>query len=278
MRYLSLAIIGFLCITLGGCTTSRFARGGIFTQDVDLYFNPKEKVNVWVYENYKPYPDELKKGLRMDSLYSDDKAVMQSFDLWTRRGTKILFSSFTTGSPTYHLVAITHHKASIDTAGYVRKTYNKAYYYQKDDSLANQVDIRHVYIPYGQNKALSLLYYTQRAQHQACPFCKVVYLANINAEELQMKKNRLMQWQVFDTEQQRLEDVTIPLKRLKKTKYIKIYADYGTQTGVHVFRILDKKGRQEMPLKLGPNNYFVHYLDKSYQTIRQDTIQVEAKH
>ena len=37
------------------CSSYRFAKDGIFVNDVDEYFNPKEEINVWLYSNFYPY-------------------------------------------------------------------------------------------------------------------------------------------------------------------------------------------------------------------------------
>lgn len=257
------------------CGSPRFAKDGVFVNDVDEYFNPRQDINVWVYGNFHPYIG-LAVGVRLGSLYSDDKLVLKAVGL-KNRSSKILFSSLPSAWPSYNLLAIQHRKDNVKLAGFEKINVDSSYYYQKDFRV-NKLDVRQIYIPYGK-KALSLVYYIDADKNIKQPFSKLEYLARINAEELQHRKQKVLHWKVFDCTENKqvLTDVPLPKELLAKHKrsFLKIYADYGSSTGIQYFQILEGGSTNALKLKLCPARYIVELSDTKYRVIQTDTLVVK---
>lgn len=255
------------------CSSPRFAKDGVFVNDVDQYFNPKQDINVWVYSNFSVYKG-LKHGLRMGTLYADDKAVLKQID-FKRRGTKILFSAVPTSGQLYHLMAIQHSKRNVDLTGFDRISLDSSYYYQRDYTLA-QLVIRQVYIPYGKQKGLSLIYYSNTDKQPSCPFCKIDYLSRVNTVELQQRKTHISHWKILDCASQNEVLTHLALNgaliRKHKRTFLKIYADYGASTGIQYFQILNSKSNPNLKFKLCPDKYIIELSDASQRVLQVDTL------
>jgi len=256
------------------CTSIRFAKDGIFVDDVDEYFNPRQDINVWVYANFHPYRGK-QSGVKMKSLYEEDLAVLKQIHFKTR-GTKILFSARPEGDP-YHLIAIQHLKKINNLVGFERKDVDSSYYYQKDEKLG-RLDIRQVYIPYGQDKGLSLIYYVSTEKHLRCPYCKLDYLARVNANTLQHEKSNLLYWAIFNCEERKQVQITMPIdaELIKKhnRSFLKIYADYGHARGIQYFQILNRNTSPKSTLKLCPEKYIIELSDSKHRMLKSDTLVV----
>lgn len=268
------ALFYCLLFIVCSCSSPRFATDGIFVDDVDEYFNPKQNINVWVYANFYPYIG-IDRGLKMTSLYKDDLAVLKQIDFQTK-GTKILFSARPDTEP-YHLIAVQHLKNIHNLEGFERKEVDSAYYYQKDSKLG-RLDIRQVYIPYGNKKGLSLIYYVSTEMHLRCPYCKLDYLAKVNASELQNQKKSSLDWKIFDCTEDNQKETHIPVdhKLLMKHKntYLKIYADYGASQGIQYFKTFNRKFNGDLLLKLCPDRYIVEWSNNKKKILKIDTIVV----
>ncbi|MCI0921689.1 hypothetical protein [Sphingobacterium rhinopitheci] len=258
------------------CSSYRFAKDGIFVNDVDEYFNPKEEINVWLYSNFYPYRG-LDKGLRIGSLYDSDKAVLKKIG-WSGKHAKLLFSAIPESGPIYHIIAIQHLRQNLNLEDMDRLAVDSSFFYQRDYKM-EQLDIRHVYIPYGRDRALSLVYYSSAAQYDACPFCKLDYLARINANALQHQKSSALSWQINECADAEVEGtrIAVNVDFIKKYKYLflKVYADYGTSTGIQYFQILNSKSIPALKLKLCPDRYIVEWTDSKHYILQVDTLVVK---
>lgn len=272
IKVLFLAFLFILC----SCSSPRFAKDGVFVEDVDEYFNPKQDINVWVYANFHPYIG-LDRGVRLGSFYPKDKEVLKKIGFKSRNA-KVLFSAVPESNPSYYLIAIQHLKSKINLQGFERIEADSSYYFQKDFKL-DQLDIRQVYIPYSRGKALSLVYYISSEKHYACPYCKLDYLARVNAKELQYKKVSVVSWQIFNCVQSQMRSVEIVLNKalIKKHKrtYLKIYADYESSRGIQYFQVLNPSSKVELQLKLCPEPYIIELLDDKLILLQKDTLVVK---
>ena len=269
-------LFSIFLLILCSCGLPRFAKDGIIVYDVDEYFNPKQDINVWVYSNFYPYKG-LDQGVRLKNWYPQDKAVLKQIGL-KGRNSKVLFSALPESDPYYHLIAIQHMKRNHQLQGFSKVEVDSSYYFQKDYKL-DRLDIRHVYIPYEDDRALSLIYYISTEQHYNCPFCKLDYLARVNAKELQHKKGYIQHWQIFNCDESKKIATIINLDPavLNKNKrtYLKIYADYETSRGIQYFQILNQKSNSKMKLELCPERYTVELLDAKEQLLRSDSLLVQ---
>lgn len=258
-----------------GCGSPRFAKDGIFVDDVDKYFNPKQDINVWVYANFYPYKS-LDHGVRISSLYEDDKQVLKHIN-FKNTDTKILFSAFPYSEPSYHLLAIQHLKPLKNLDGFEKIEVDSSYYFQRDYKL-DRLDIRQVYIPYAGNRGLSLLYYSRADKHYTCPFCKLDYLARVNAFELQHVHEKGIKWKLSDCDPMKAIPTTITIGEniFKKHKrvFLKIYADYEQAIGIQYFQSFTEIPKQELVLNLCPERYIVEWLDNKQQVIKMDSLLV----
>ena len=269
-------ILVFLFL-FSSCGSPRFAKDGIFVEDVDQYFNPKQDINVWVYANFYPYKG-LGRGVRMGSLYSQDREVLKEIGFRSRK-TKVFFSALPESEPFYHLIAIQHLQNNFDFHGFDRIEVDSSYYFQKDFRL-DRLDIRQVYIPYDDNqKGLSLVYCISSEKHYICPFCKLEYLAHVNAQELQHNKGHDFSWQIFDCGQFHTPSTTIALNEtlIKKytRSYLKIFADYESSKGIQYFKVLNPNSKAIIELKLCPEQYIIELLDDTQRVLQTDTIVVK---
>ncbi|MGN0002018.1 MAG: hypothetical protein ACI35V_01160 [Sphingobacterium composti] len=272
--YLILAI-------LLSCSSYKFAKDSVFVDDVDEYFNPALKMNVWTYMNFYPYRGG-ETGVRLDDFYPMDKEVLKKIGL-KRNGANMLFSAVPNNKPNYHLMAILHQKNLPKIDGFEKKEVDKnQFYYQKDFELG-RLDIRQVSILFDNNtKMLSLVYYISSEEHLDCKFCKFDYLAKINTINLQdsIQQQFRRNWVIAEnnTDDAVHTEIVIPsaIQNTKRKVYLKLFAEYETETGINYFHLLDAKQKEEkIKVKLLPNRYFLDYQDEMFKTIHRDTLQVK---
>lgn len=268
------------CSVLFSCSSYKFSKESVFVDDVDEYFNPALKMNVWTYMSFYPYRGG-ETGVRLHDFYPMDKKVLKKVGI-KGRGQSVLFSAVPNAKPKYHLLAVLHQKNVLKTDGFDKKEVNtNQFYYQKDFELG-RLDIRHVLIPFEDgNNMLSLVYYISSEGHLDCKFCKLDYLARINTINLQDSKQRPYRdnWIIADNISNDALDieVVIPsvIQDVKGKIYLKLFAEYETETGINYFHIFDSKLKEKkMKVKLLPNRYFLEYQDENFKTVHRDTIQV----
>ncbi|MGH2623698.1 MAG: hypothetical protein ACRDE7_08535, partial [Sphingobacterium sp.] len=237
-------LIWFLLIIIGlslvsSCRSLAFSEHGDLFEDVDKYFNKKEGVNVWMYRSFVP-KENAKTGVRVASFYPLDDRMLDLLKLKNKRN-KILFSAIPESSPQYNFIAIKHNRQNVKLKEYKKLEYKKAIYYQRDYSF-DGIDIRHAYIPYGKNKALSLVYYALEVEHKKCPFCRCDYLAKINALERLEDSTYLSTWQIYDcSEEFRKQAQIIPNKELLKDQqkvFLKMYDINGINKSISFFKLI----------------------------------------
>lgn len=272
-------IVLFILVSLAGCKSPRFAKGGVFVEDVDRYFNTDlSHANVWLYMDIKPF-NPKGTGLKMKQLYPDDKQVMKSVGIHTK-GSKLLFSAVPDSKPQYHLIAIQHRNAVERLDGYERKVQDSAFYFQRDIT-SGRLDIRHIYIPYKEDGGLSLIYYISTEKHLDCRFCKVDYLARINALELQKKDNDSLRWQITDCkygEVRKSVRLKSDLRMLLSNQiaFLKVYLDFENgNAGLQYFQILKPIDRDGIEVSLCPGRYYLEYLDAESKVVQRDTLSIK---
>ena len=280
---MKLCILFLLFFLLVGCSSHKFAKESVFVDDVDEYFNPTLKINVWTYMNFYPSKEGDKTGVRLTHFYETDLEVLKKLGIKSK-GVNVLFSAVPSTKPHYHLMAILHQKSLPKTAGFEKKDVDKNQFYLQKDFELGRLDIRHILIPFEDNKKmLSLVYYINKEEHQNCPYCKLDYLAKINTINLQDSKQRKYRanWVVAEniTDDAVDTEFVFPtiIHEVKGKVYLKIFAEYESQNGINYFHILDSKQKEEkIKVKLLPNRYFLEYQDEQFRTVYRDTIQVKS--
>ncbi|MBD1430382.1 hypothetical protein [Sphingobacterium litopenaei] len=265
------------------CSSHKFAKESVFVDDVDEYFNPALKVNVWTYMNFYPYQDGGETGVKLNEFYAQDIDVLKKIGLKSR-GAKVLFSAIPNSSPQYHLLAVLHQKKLPKTEGFEKKEVGKDQHYLQKDFELGRLDIRQVLIPFEKGKKmLSLVYYISSEEHLNCKFCKLDYLAKINAINLQDTQQKIYRnnWKIAENISEKAMDseISVPsiIQDVKGKVYLKLFAEYETETGINYFHILDSKHKEEkIKLKLLPNRYFLEYQDEKFRTINRDTIHIKS--
>lgn len=258
------------------CSLSRFAKNGVFVTDVDRYFNPEEDINVWVYGNYYPHIDS-QEGVRLDSLYAEDHAILKKVNL-TGRGKQVLFTAVPSSGYRYHLLAVKHRPSKKDTLAFQKITLDSSYYYQKDFIL-DDLDIRHVLIPYDDMQALSLVYYIPAGKNLTRRFSFLDYLARINSKELQNKYLSTTSWKISNCMPSKQVFTTIPIPQYlfknHNRVFLKIYAKYEQSLGIQYFQILaPKTNSKDIVVKLCPSNYIIEFSDLKNNILLSDHITV----
>lgn len=269
------------CCVLSGCSSYKFSKESVFVNDVDEYFNHSLKLNVWTYMNFYPHQDGERTGVRLHDFYENDVEVLKKIGLKSK-GSKVLFSAVPSGLPHYNLLALVHNKPLTRPEEFERRDVNKEQFYLEKDYVLGQLDIRHVVIPFEKGKkTLSLVYYINMEEHQNCRFCKLEYLAKINTSNLQdSKKQYRDNWLIAENISDTIADTEIKvpegLDYNQGKIFLKLFAQYETQTGINYFHILDAKSKDSMvKVKLPPNRYFLEYENEQRQIIYRDTIQVK---
>ena len=274
-------LIWFLWLTLtlflvSACRSLEFSQHGDLFADVDKYFNEKEGVNVWLYRSFVPR-ENGEKGVRMESLYTLDDRMLSLLKL-KKRHNKILFSAIPEGNPQYNFIAIKHNRQNVKRKGYQELEYRKALYYQRDYSFDGMA-VRHAYIPYGNNQALSLVYYALEVEQEQCPFCKFVYLAKINALERLEDSTYQRTWQIFDcSDENKKQTQIIPNKDLlqdRKKVFLKMYDINGANKSISFFKLITKKDDDPIEIQLCPNTYVLEYLDVNQKLLQRDSLVVQ---
>ena len=238
------------------------------------------KMNVWTYMNFYPYRGG-EQGVRVKDFYQKDKEVLKKIGLHAK-GSKVLFSAAPEGNPSYHLLSILHERSFPNTKDFEKVEVEKKWYYLQKDYKLGRLDIRHVLIPFDHaRKMMSLVYYASAEQHLACPYCKLNYLAKVNTINLQDTSiNYRNNWLIAENLSHKSVDtrIIIPdqIRKVKSTVFLKLFAEYESQTGINYFHILDKKDKEkEIKIKLLPNRYFIEYQNEKFSAIHRDTIQVK---
>lgn len=261
---------------MSACSSLKFAQQGILFEDLDKYFNEKEGVNVWLYRSFVPREDG-KTGVRLANLYTLDDRMLGLLNIKNKHN-KILFSAIPENSPHYNFIAIKHNRQNVSLKEYKKLEYRKATYYQKDFSF-DGIDVRHAYIPYGKNKALSLVYYVLEVEHKKCPFCLFDYLAKINALERHEDSTYFSTWQIFDCPQNIKKDKTIiPDRKLlneNETVFLKMYDINGAYKGISFFKLMTKWDFNPIELQLCPNTYVIEYLNSDKKLLKRDSLIVQ---
>ena len=229
--------------------------------------------------NFYPYQDGGETGVKLNKFYAQDIDVLKKIGL-KNRGSKVLFSAVPNSSPQYHLLAVLHQKNLPNTVGFEKREVGKDQYYLQKDFELGRLDIRQVLIPFEKGKKmLSLVYYISSEKHLNCKFCKLDYLAKINAINLQDSQQKIYRnnWKIAENISEKALDteIVVPetIQDAKGKVYLKLFAEYETETGINYFHILDSKHKEEkIKIKLLPNRYFLEYQDEKFKTIHRDTI------
>jgi hypothetical protein len=275
VRIISMIVLFFL----SSCSSYKFAKESVFVDDVDEYFNTALKVNVWTYMNFYPYQDGGETGVKLNDFYAQDIDVLKKIGLKSR-GSKVLFSAIPNSSPQYHLLTVLHQRNLPKTEGFEKKEVGKDQYYLQKDFELGRLDIRQVLIPFEKGKKmLSLVYYISSEKHLNCKFCRFDYLAKINAINLQDTQQKIYRnnWKIAEniSEKALNTEIVVPatIQDAKGKVYLKLFAEYETETAINYFHILDSKHKEvKIKLKLLPNRYFLEYQDEKFKTIHRDTI------
>ncbi|MCY4778135.1 hypothetical protein ORI89_00620 [Sphingobacterium sp. UT-1RO-CII-1] len=256
------------------CSSYKYVSRGHFIEGVDQYFNLKNERNIWVYMDFVP-KDEGVYGVRTTSFYPNDKTILDFIGL-KGRNVRTYFSAVPETTPRYHLIVLAHKNNKFDYSDYERVEEEKSegYYYYKDFDKDFRA-IRHVVIPYADNKILSMVYYIDKDLNTNGSFPKLHYLASINAKELQQATPFTQSWQVFDCDQRgQLEAHNLTfnkaLVKKHKTIYAKLYAIYKSEEGIHYAKILTKDSRESINLKLCPNKYKLVYYTTQGKRLEQE--------
>jgi len=280
MKQYSYLIWLFTVITsiffISACSSLKFAQKGNLFEDVDKYFNEKEGINVWLYRSFVPREDG-KTGVRLTNLYTLDDRMLGLLKL-KKKHNKILFSAIPDNHPQYNFIALKHNRQNVSLKEYKQLEYQKAIYYQKDFSF-DGIDVRHAYIPYGKNKALSLVYYVLEVEHKKCPFCQFDYLAKINALERLEDSTYFNTWQIFDCPDNLRKSMTIiPDRKLlndNETFFLKMYDINGANKSISFFKLITKKDFDPIEVQLCPNTYVIEYLNSDKKLLQRDSLIVQ---
>lgn len=273
-------LIFFLVSIFFSCSSNKFASKGHFIEGVDQYFNLKNERNIWVYMDFVPR-DERVNGVRTTSFYPEDKGILDFIGLGGK-SVRTYFSAVPETRPRYHLIVLAHKNNKFDYSGYkrVEETKSEGYYYYYKDAEKDFRAIRHVVIPYADNKIISMVYYIDKDLNGNGSFPKLHYLASINAKELQQATPFTQSWQVFDCDQReqvQAHNLTFNKALVKKHKiiYAKLYAIYNGEKGIHYAEILTKDSRESTNLKLCPNKYKLEYYTTQGHRVGQEEFVIE---
>ncbi|WP_131555170.1 hypothetical protein [Sphingobacterium deserti] len=267
-------IVFFLLIGMVSCTNYRFAKKGHFIDGVDEYFNLDQQINVWLYMDYLAYNGNT--GLRMDSLYPKDREIFDLVGL-KGKGGQILFTAKPKNRLNYHLAVLKHRRSDFDYSSYARFDGKSAHYFYKDFEYDFLV-IRHVIIPYDGKRLISMVYYVDKDKHASDGFKMLNYLADINAQELQLKEPFRNYWQVSDCLDNNKLSLTFKIRQnlTKKEKfvYLKMYTLYENNKGISYAKILTRKDPDSLSLSLCPNSYAIEYRNGHDELLHIDTLHI----
>jgi len=277
LAFMKISIIFFLLIGMVSCSSYRFAKKGHFIAGVDEYFNLDQQINVWLYMDYLPYNGST--GLRMDSLYPKDREILDLVGL-KRKGRQVLFTAKPKNRLNYHLAVLKHRRNDFDYSSYARFDGKSAHYFYKDFEYDFLV-IRHVIIPYDGKLSISMVYYVDKDKHASDGFKMLNYLADINAQELQLKEPFRNFWQVSDCLDNRKLPLTFKIRQnlTKKEKivYLQMYTLYENNKGISYAKILTEKDPDSLSLLLCPNSYAIEYRNRHDSLLQIDTLHVADK-
>ena len=259
---------------LVSCRKYPFAKNGHFIDGVDEYFNLDQQMNIWLYMDYLTYNGSS--GLRVDSLYSRDKAIFQLIGL-KGSAVQVLFTAKPTSRLNYHFAVLKHKRHKFDYSDYDKFQGKDSYYFYKDFEQDFLI-IRHVLIPYREKKLLSMVYYVDKDKHEFDKFKKLNYLAEINAKELQGVESFRNFWQVFDCNPGKGLQVDFKIRQYLAAKhttvYLKMYTLYENNRGISYAKVLTKKDPDSLSLFLCPNSYAIEYRNMRDDLLATDTLYV----
>ncbi|GHE23645.1 hypothetical protein GCM10017764_06130 [Sphingobacterium griseoflavum] len=256
---------------MASCRNYPFAKNGHFIDGVDEYFNLTWQSNVWLYMDYLPYNGDY--GVRLDSLYPKDRHIFQLLGL-KGRAVQVLFTAKPKNRLNYHLAVLRHRRKGFDYSHYEKFQGKDAYYYYRDFEHDFLV-VRHVVIPSKDNRLTSMVYYVDKDKHMGDGFKMLNYLAEINAQELQLDEGFRNFWQITDCHEDKV-DLTFKIRQelTKKEKivYLQMYTLYENSRGISYAKILTRKDPDSLSLALCPNIYALEYRNGRDQLLHTDTL------
>lgn len=215
-------------------------------------------------------------GLRVDSLYSQDKAIFQLIGL-KGSAVQVLFTAKPTNRLNYHFAVLKHKDRKFDYSDYDKFQGRNSYYFYKDFEFDFLV-IRHVLIPYGKKELLSMVYYVDKDKHEFDKFKKLNYLAEINAYDLQTGKPFRDFWQVFDCYQNQRLQIDFKIRQYltakHETVYLKMYTLYENSREISYAKVFTEADPDSLSLFLCPNSYAIEYRNTRDDLLHTDTLYV----
>ncbi len=264
----------FAVLGLVSCRNYPFAKNGHFIDGVDEYFNLAQPANVWLYMDYLAYNGHY--GVRLDSLYPKDQDIFKRLGL-KGRAVRVLFTAKPKNRLNYHLAVLQHRRGGFDYSRYEKFQGKQGFYFYKDFELDFLV-VRHVVIPSAHHKLMSMVYYVDKDKHASDGFKMLNYLAEINAQELQLDEGFRNFWQVTDCYEKDKAKLTFKIRQelTKKEKivYLKMYTLYENSRGISYAKILTRKDPDSLSLALCPNSYALEYRNGRDQLLHTDTLYI----
>ncbi len=271
-------LILFAFFFLYCCKPYSFVKKGHFVDGVDEYFNLKQQRNIWVYMDFLAYDASKGYGVRTDSLYPEDRAILDEIGLKGKH-MNVYFSAVSKNYPNYHFVVLQHRKKAFDYHDYELFQDKSSHYFYKDFSK-DFWDVRHVVIPHGKDNSqlLTMVYYVDKDRNLTNNYRPLSYLATINAREWQQQSPFNNSWQVFDCERSDLIHVSFKIRHNLTKKqgiiYLKMYALYRNDRGIAYAKILTKKDADSLSLNLCPNLYRIEYHNLKGEVLQVDSLSV----
>ncbi|MBS1526548.1 MAG: hypothetical protein JST19_12910 [Bacteroidetes bacterium] len=180
-RYFILSAIAFFQF-LTSCNKFIFIPNGtVINGDQQYYLNGSIKLAINVWGDFNIYNQKLKRGVRVDKLYPQDKNILNDLEV-KRRETRFLFSAVPTVEPYYHFIAFLRNAEPENMKVYKVK-YDKdtlLYYYRI--LTIPKFEIAETLIPF-RKKYVEFLYYNHTPND--CPDCDVNDMSLRNSRQLQ---------------------------------------------------------------------------------------------
>lgn len=268
-------VLFFFLVVLGlvSCRNYPFAKNGHFIDGVDEYFNLTQQANVWLYMDYLAYNGNY--GVRLDSLYPKDRDIFKRLGL-KGRAVRVLFTAKPKNRLNYHLAVLQHRRGGFDYSHYEKFQGKQGFYFYKDFELDFLV-VRHVVIPSAHHKLMSMVYYVDKDKHANDGFKMLNYLAEINAQELQLNEGFRNFWQITDCHEDKLNltfKIRQELTKKEKIVYLQMYTLYENSRGISYAKILTRKDPDSLSLALCPNSYALEYRNERDQLLHTDTLHI----
>ncbi|HVS94702.1 MAG TPA: hypothetical protein VHE59_21835 [Mucilaginibacter sp.] len=268
IKYLTLLAIAFIQFCTG-CNKFIFIPGGtvIKGEDHQYYLNDSIKLTINVWGDFNIYNRKLKKGVRVDKIYTGDKRILADLNIKSGQ-TKLLFSAVPTVEPYYHFVAFIR-EARPENMKLYKPKYDKdtlLYYYRI--LTISKVEIAETLIPF-HRKYIEFLYYNHIPND--CPYCDVDDMSLRNSRQLQ-KGGEF--YQVLNSYSNPLSSepviFNIPASKVLKNKtgLVRAYNINAEQNSKALisFKFLEPNtGRIE--LNLPPGQYLIQYSDLNHKLI-----------